>query len=249
MPLGLGLGLGIGKGNIYPPVSAFPTVDAIPPGALVLDSDGVVNECRWGFHNEGTDYINLGRPASVINLLDPSNAYKVCALCKVIDLSVTQVILALGGGTAPEKQLQISIVGGYVEAIIGGVVASRVNAASFAGKLFRIDLIKSATDVQLVLNGTVFGTKIANGTSTYAGNLYIGGRTDGVSANFEGDTIGVKFYNVNGTLVDAFDPNRDDLWDGGATGTTVMGAPFTVSDGTPTGCRTKVLVPLTLLCL
>ena len=42
MPLGLGLGLGIGKGNIYPPASSWPTVAAIPPGALVLDSDGVV---------------------------------------------------------------------------------------------------------------------------------------------------------------------------------------------------------------
>lgn len=44
MPLGLGLGLGIGKGNIYPPASAWPTVADIPPGALVLDSDGVVKQ-------------------------------------------------------------------------------------------------------------------------------------------------------------------------------------------------------------
>ena len=47
----LGLGLGMGVGNKAPllPVSAFPSVADIPPGALVLDSDGVVKECRWVF--------------------------------------------------------------------------------------------------------------------------------------------------------------------------------------------------------
>ena len=39
----LGLGLGMGVGNKAPllPVSAFPSID---PGALVLDSDGVVKQ-------------------------------------------------------------------------------------------------------------------------------------------------------------------------------------------------------------
>lgn len=44
----LGLGLGMGVGNKVPllPVSEFTSIDAIQPGMVVLDSDGVVKECE-----------------------------------------------------------------------------------------------------------------------------------------------------------------------------------------------------------
>lgn len=68
MPLGLGLGLGIGKGNIYPPVSAFPTVADIPPGALVLDSDGVVKEYSWVVELNGPDFLFVQTSYTTINV-------------------------------------------------------------------------------------------------------------------------------------------------------------------------------------
>lgn len=44
MSLGIGMGLSVGAGNGLPPATAWPTVADIPPGMLVLDSDGVVKQ-------------------------------------------------------------------------------------------------------------------------------------------------------------------------------------------------------------
>ena len=57
----LGLGLGMGVGNKAPllPVSAYPTIADIPPGALVLDSDGVVKKKRFVVELNGPDTITF----------------------------------------------------------------------------------------------------------------------------------------------------------------------------------------------
>lgn len=246
MPLGLGLGLGLQKPTL-PTVSAWPTIADIPQGAVVLDVDGVVKQCVYVFRNAGTDYVNLGRHSHLINLLNPTNTYKVCIIGNISDVFTAQVLLAIGGTTTAEKQIQVAVVGGYLEAIIGGVLCSRVSISAYSGQTIKAELTKYATDAQLVVNDARIGTRLATGTNTNATNLYIGGRTDGSSANFEGDVFNVVFAAENGDFVDAFDPNRDDLWDGSQTGYTVMGYPFAVTDGTPAGCRVKTLVPVSLL--
>ena len=57
--LGLGLGMGVGNNAPLLPVSAFPTIAAIPPGALVLDSDGVVKEKRFVVELNGPDTLTV----------------------------------------------------------------------------------------------------------------------------------------------------------------------------------------------
>ena len=57
--LGLGLGMGVGNKASMLPVSAFPSIDAIPPGALVLDSDGGVKACRWAVELNGSDSLRF----------------------------------------------------------------------------------------------------------------------------------------------------------------------------------------------
>ena len=55
----LGLGLGMGVGNKAPllPVSALPSIDA--PGALVLDSDGVVKQKIVVANLDGADIVSF----------------------------------------------------------------------------------------------------------------------------------------------------------------------------------------------
>ena len=52
------------------PVSAFPSVAAIPPGALVLDSDGVVMEKRFTVYMNGPDTLIFAPVASNIKDID-----------------------------------------------------------------------------------------------------------------------------------------------------------------------------------
>ena len=59
MPLGIGMGLSVGAGNGLPLSSSWPSVSDIPPGMLVLDSDGVVKQKRFAVELNGPDSLRF----------------------------------------------------------------------------------------------------------------------------------------------------------------------------------------------
>ena len=68
----LGLGIGMGVGNKAPllPVYAFPSVSDIPPGALVLDSDGEVKEKRFVVELNGPDTLTFAPISADLKAID-----------------------------------------------------------------------------------------------------------------------------------------------------------------------------------
>ena len=229
------------------PVGNWPTVADIPHGAIVLDSDGVVKACRWVFHNAGVDWIGIGRPSYLSKMRPSIDVFSVYAVINRSGSAAHTIVSFGAGAVLSERQFHLFIdAAGLLGVVIGGIQTTTTILIS-PSVFYSIKIVIGLSSATMFVNGVSAGVASV-GAFSGTQNLFIGGRTDGASINFEGDTECAGFYDSTGATIDKFDPNRDDLWNGGSTGATVMGAPFTVSDGTPTGCRTKALVPLTLLC-
>lgn len=227
------------------PTDQFPTIASIPTGAVVYDiTDGVVKKKVRVFHNEGTDWVDVGRPSWLANVRPAVDSFSVSCICSpsVVD---TGTIISWGTGVIIEqRQFQMFIETLNLRAWFGGQRTDNVHQI-VANKWSKFYAEQKGATTLLSHNG-LSNTSLA-GSYTGTSNVFVGGRTDGASYNFEGDTALIAIRDGSGALLDCIDFTRTDLWDGGATGYTCAGNPFTVSDGTPFGVAKETLVPLSLL--
>ena len=224
-------------------VSAWPSVADIPPGMLVLDADGVVKQKRRVFRNEGADYIDFGRPAAWVALFDSTRRYSVYA---VANLSIIGNQSVLFGNDADDFSARTVL---RINNAIGdykfyGQVGGNVSAATsprYSGGFVRVGLQALGATFNVIHPDGSKSVSVNCGSGVSVGNFRAS------SSSFEGDLVFVGIYDANGMLVDAFDSNRLDLWDGGTSGYTVMGNPFTVVKGTPFTEEAYSLVPVSML--
>ena len=193
------------------------------------------------FHNQGIDYVNWGMPSGLITLLNGDYIMEV-VLTPSAYVNVTAVC-GLSDGVSHRQFVLAQINDFFNFNYMGGVTASStVKAIPGGAKKILFDSVSR----KLYLDGlsNIIGTK---GTETYSGNIYIGGRTDGASVNWEGDTYKITFKNTSGVVVDEIDFSNVSQWDGGMTGTSKSGAPFTFTDGAPTTKAGYNWIPMDLI--
>ena len=226
------------------PTDQVPPIASIPAGAVVYDTtDGVVKRKVQVFHNEGFDWVDVGRPSWLANVRPTVDSFSVSCICAP-SLVDSGTILSWGAESpASNRQFQI-FCETNLSALLGGQ-AIRVLSPVVANKWERFYAEQTGATTLLSYNG-LSNTGIA-GSYTGTPKVFVGGRTDGTSNNFEGDTALIEIRDGSGALLDCIDFTRTDLWDGGATGYTCAGNPFTASDGTPFGVAKQTLVPLSLL--
>lgn len=231
------------------PTDQFPTIASIPTGAVVYDTvDGVVKKKVQVFHNEGSDWVDVGRPSWLAKVRPAVDSFSVSCICapSVVD---SGTIISWGAGVATtSRQFQL-----FCETELGatgfsvwiGGTKTRLTAPVVANKWAKFYARQNGGATLLSYNG-LSSTGVA-GSYTGTENVFVGGRTDGASYNLEGDTALIIIEDGSGALLDCIDFTRTDLWDGGATGYTCAGNPFNISDGAPFGVAKETLVPLSLL--
>jgi hypothetical protein len=178
------------------------------------------------FTNDGTDFIDYGRPQWAVDNLRPSVDEFTIELEGIVEADGT--FFSLGSAVASSaRQLQLFSQTGLIKVVLGGDLFTTTLTHSF-GEYLKITLEVRTDGFTVTLNGVSEIGTIGGVTSTE--NLYIGGRTDGASFNYEGKIWDVKFYSGVGsskTLLEHFP------LDGSPDG--VNGTIGTVTDGTPTG--------------
>ena len=226
------------------PTDQFPTIASIPTGAVVYDStDGVVKKKVRVFHNEGTDWVDVGRPSWLANVRPAVDSFSVSCICSPSVVDSGTLISWGAAENADSRQFQL-FCETNLSARFGGTKTT-VTSPLVVNKWARFYAEQTGVNSLLSYNG-LSNTGIA---VSYTGteNVFVGGRTDGASYNLEGDTALIIIKDGSGDLLDCIDFTRTDLWDGGATGYTCAGNPFNVSDGTPFGVAKETLVPISLL--
>lgn len=229
------------------PIANAPAAGAGNNNALWVDGSSIY-QCVGVFNNAGTDFVNCGRPANLISLLVPTVASTVCAVVLPSNYSQTGQLYALSGGSGAIVS-QTYVQTGSFGYSCGGASVSVIPVSTVGFKSVRSSNTGSAHFI--TVDGSP-SSMVANGADTYSGSLFIGGRTDGESVNFEGRIASVSFYsgfNADGSctglqLIDRYDFNK---WDGSANGTSLMGNPYTVTDGTPLTAKSYAWVNRALL--
>ena len=180
--------------------------------------------------NEGTDYIDYGRPTWAVDNLRPSvDEFKVKFKGILDDNTGSRTIVAFGAesGTKETQQLCIFFSAGQLKFRVGG---ENLNAGTYSiGDYVEAELVVSTTGYTATANGILY-TQNSIGSVTGITNLYIGGRTNGTSANYEGKIWDVEFYDGNNYSLEVFPLNGSPDGVNGTTGTITDGAPNTVWD-------------------
>ena len=235
----LGLGLGMGVGNKAPllPVSAFPSVADIPPGMVVLDSDGAVKKKVKVMKNEGSDYVTLGRPPWV-NQVRPGVDIFSFGVTATASTLFEQAFIGGMSSFGSQRQLYIGcIASGQIVVYVGGAVYYVPGFTITANKFFNVTVNVNLTTADVFIDSVQRGT-FAIGTSVYPQDIIIGARSDN-SLNMEG-LVAVAFFG----RIETIDFNK---WDGSDYGIGNNGTQYTVIKATPLSEETYALVPVSLL--
>lgn len=228
-------------GRGYPLASSWPTIDAIPPGALVLDN-GVVKQCVFCFNNEGKDWVDCGRP-SWLNQFEPSMPFCIEAVAFVKSGAGYGPIFTLGGASSSTRQLDIAHRRdtGLCQTNIGGaqiVTTSPVLLDAWHKYQIKSDPRSFSVDGDVLTTGS-------NGSFLSSQNLVVCTNADNTASEyFEGLVSVLRFYDANGNIIDSLDFNK---WDGSSIVRFDSGHACTVTDGAPTGTLVKSLVPVSML--
>jgi hypothetical protein len=196
------------------------------------------------FKNAGVDFVNLGRPANIVNLLAPTTPHRVTALYYCTNTTASSIIGLTGG--AGSEQFNLFHNNALATYRVGGITFQVVQNAS-VNTWVKVVAESNGTQHRLTVNNETPTTFGANGTElATTQDILMGRRPDG-TIDFEGSLCCFKFETFEGGFVDMLDFNDQTQWSGGLSGVTAMGNPFTITDGSPTGVRVKDLVPWSLL--
>lgn len=191
------------------------------------------------FHNEGTDYGDWGRPATIINALAPNKAYTIELIVRPKTTGASADYLTLSNN-GYSRQMRILSYASYFGFIVGGGAGSFVAESTGISKLV---CENDGTKCRITRDSSS-GLWVANGAEIFTGNLFIGGLANGTLSNSECDTFIVAIKDSNGICVGCFNANSPSQWDGGATAYDSAGNPIAFIDGAPTGREAYSWVPL-----
>ncbi len=223
------------KPNLYALQKVAPSVVArsasvvtLEPSVATLSRDVVpiAEADRAVFTNVGTDFIDYGRPTWAEDNLRPTvDEFIVEAWFQ----GTTGTIVSFGAGVlGSERQLQLYLYDSKIRIRLGGNTASTDQLdASFFETPHHVRVVVSVWSFELYIDGE--SEDVADIDIWWQGtqNLFIGGRTNGSSYNFDGQTWDVKFSKGDGTLLEHFP------LDGSPDG--INGTVGTITDGNPTG--------------
>ena len=224
-------------------LAAAPVASAANQNMYYMSTDYGLCKCVSVFNNEGTDFVNCGRPSFLSYL---STVTRVGYRCKVgfrVTTAGYAALVGLGGSTAT-RQLAIGLISTGISAniYIGGVITSPGPSLQAIGVWGFIDVKYPKTGTPTITTSSGSFTA-SSGSVDYAGDLYLGALSNG-GDNFEGMISSVKFWDDAGTLLDIYDFNT---WDGSSSGMSLMGNPYTVTKGSPFTERVFAWVPLSVL--
>ena len=248
----------------FPITGVWDTVADVPPNAVLLDG-GVLKQKLQYFNNEGTDYVDAGRPAIIVNNIRPQvDEFTVCCNLKTTSTAGAYVFGLGEGSSAAVRQLGVRINNAVNDKVlvlsIGGTFAvSSAQGDILNGSWHELILKVSTTTAKLYYDGAeVISAVVGSYVSTK--NLMIGTLESSAPStfNFEGGTAIVSFYSGVGdidspgkvglTRLDRYNFTKSALWDGGAAGVSEAGNAFTVTDGVPTPALQFDLIPVSMKC-
>ena len=240
-----------GAGTAYATVNDLPDYVADRKLTIMDRSTGTKTACCWVFHNEGEDSLNAGRPANLVNLLNPSNAFKIkFNLYIKRTVSVAQYAIAFNDADLPATH-QISLFFRQTNNTVnlrigatGGLTASYTLPVE--SSWLTVEIISNGTTTSLYINGALIGS-LTSGTYQSTSNLILAGGYTIEAYNAEADFLYYAFYDGAGALVDCYDFADPTKWNGGSTMVSCAGNTATFTDGTPIGIRKKAAIPRNLL--
>lgn len=191
------------------------------------------------FHNEGEDFGDWGRPATIINALAPNKAYTIELVVSPKTTGAAADYFSLSNN-GYSRQMRILSYASYFGFIVGGGAGSFV--AESLG-ILKLVCENDGTKCRITKN-TSSGLWVENGAEIFPGNLFIGGLANGIVSNSECDTFKAAVKDSSGQCVACFNANSAKQWDGGATAYDSAGNPINFTDGAPTGRVAYSWVPL-----
>lgn len=225
------------------PNSEWPTEADVPVGAVVNDN-GELKQSNQVFLNDGLDFIDCGRPANIVDKLDPSLAFRIKIVAKTYSDGFYGPMVMLGGNLSSTRQIQLTHRSdGKIQFGVGGIVGVSLEQVSF-DEVHTYELISLGTTFFARIDGVALSLTGNNGSYISALNLVL--MVDGVHFNdyWDGEMYHISVYDANDDLIDQYDLTNPSLWDGGAVGESVNGEVFTVTDGVPTTAKSKALIPV-----
>lgn len=233
------------------PLASAPVASAGNQNMFYMSTDFGLCKYVSVFKNEGTDWVNCGRPAHLMALLNPTIASTVRSVFKSISVASGYVWGLADSGAVIQNGLYTLLGVDGCGGAVGGSGLFANPRVTISSDYNAVTLLTDGASFAKISNGTLMGD-VPKGTLTSSASLYIGSRTDGVSVNFEGFVAVVDFYSgfnpdgsCNGlTLVDRLDFNK---WDGTGTIRFDSGHACTVADGTPFTAKSYACIPLILL--
>lgn len=182
------------------------------------------------YHNEGADYGDWGNITAVRLATLPTLAYKIRVVIKAKTSGFAGQILSFSGGTGFVQWGVLQLNSQFNVQSGSSINSSVVETLDFCEVINE----SNGTNHRAIVNG-VEGPFVANGTETYNGKIFIGGRTDGATANWEGETFLAEIKNASNECIACFNANSPAQWDGGATATDSAGNPIAFTDAIPLG--------------
>jgi hypothetical protein len=221
----------IGSGPIAtaPPASGYWAQGGIGPLYYNTD-DGQSYVSVRSFNNDGIDYGDWGNVASIRSATLPNMAFKLRVVVRARTLGQTALILSLSGGV---NFAQWGIVQ-FNNSFMSQVGSQKNSAIAETTNVVEIICESNGTNQRIIVNG-VTGPLVGNGANTYNGNIFIGGRTDGVTSNWDGETFLAEIKNASNQCIACFNANSPLQWNGGSVATDSAGNVISFTDSTPLG--------------
>lgn len=239
-----------GPGLPYETVNNLPDWVADAKLSIINAATGVVSACCWVFNNEGDDACVAGRPANLIALLAPTNAFRVDFVLQIKKTAtVAQYVFDLSDNDTPQTH-QLSLFfnqnTNVVTLRVGAEFVSHEYTLPSVVTTLKVSIISNGTSTDLYIDGVKKAT-VTNGAVISTGNINLGGTYRTASYNAEATFAYYAFYNGSGVLVDCYDFTDPTKWNGGSTMVSCAGNTAKFTKVSPLTERIKAAIPRELL--
>lgn len=224
------------------PLASAPVASAGNQNMFYMSTDFGLCKYVAVFKNEGSDWINCGIPSWLAGLTPNVNYFiDVVAL----SLATTAGYYFASTGSPAENLFNLYV--SSAESSFGGGVGA--GATKSTPTLYTnadvykcITLINDAASARVTVDGS--SAVFPKGAYSTPRTLFIGGRTDGATANYEGSIACFRVRNGSGAIIDTLDMNK---WDGTSTMRFDSGHACTVTDGAPFTAKSYACIPWSVL--
>ena len=218
------------------PLANAPVASAANQNLFYMSTDFGLCKYVSVFNNAGSDWINCGVLPYVEDAVANNSA--ITLECVFATASIgANMVPAVIGGLLTETNLSLKVRdSGLMWANVGSQSVIG-NSQLIANRFYRAKASRNNTTISLCYNDLSFVRSVANSLAYPNKPFLIGGHLSNAE-NFEGQIAKVRVYSGYSATCDVSSLVLLDEWDfntwaGGLTGSSLMGYPFTVVDGTP----------------